>query len=181
MTISKISRKKIYFAAALVIIVVFAAFLWRDFNLYGKISVVKLPDVVVQNIEIDREINGKRWKLISPRVEHKDGIFYGVSLDITITEDDGKVTRIKAESGVFTRSSNDISMVSADAVMREKEEEFKLTAGGVEFEAATEFWSFSDNVTLSDGKLTVNGKEGSYDTKSGLCTVKGGGTVTWKE
>ena len=29
--------------------------------------------------------------------------------------------------------------------------------------------------------ITVEGKEGTYDARSGECTVTGGGVVTWKE
>ena len=142
---------------------------------------IPLPDIIVENIEIDREINGAQWKLISPRVEHRDGLFYGQSLDITITESDDKVTRINAHKGVFTRSNNDIEMTSADAVMKEKEKVYNLKAGRVEFKAAKELWSFFKGVMLTDGKITVEGKEGTYDTKSGECKVTGGGVLTWKE
>lgn len=180
MAIKKISRKKAYTIAALTFIAVIVAFLWRDLNLTDR-SDIPLPDIIVENIEIDREINGAQWKLISPRVEHRDGFFYGDSLDITITESNGKITKINADKGVFTRSSNDIEMTSADAVMTEKGKVYDLSAGRVEFKAATELWSFFNGVTLTDGRITVEGSEGTYDSRSGECTVTGGGVVTWKE
>ncbi len=181
MSIKKISRKKAYTIAALIFVAVIMAFLWRDLNLANRAGNIPLPDIIVENIEIDREINGKQWKLISPRVEHREGLFYGDSLDITITETDGKVTRINAKKGIFTRANNDIEMTSADAVMKAKDNVYDLKAGRVEFDAAKEFWSFFSGVMLTDGKITIEGKEGSYDTKSGECAVKGGGVVTWKE
>ena len=79
MAIKKISRKKAYTIAALTFIAVIVAFLWRDLNLTDR-SDIPLPDIIVENIEIDREINGAQWKLISPRVEHRDGFFYGTLL-----------------------------------------------------------------------------------------------------
>lgn len=181
MSIIKISRKKAFTIAALVFIAVIVAFLWRDFTLANRAGDIILPDIIVENIEIDREISGKQWKLISPRVEHKDGLFYGESLDITITESDGKITRISADKGIFTRADNNIEMTSADAVVTTKENVYSLKAGKVEFDAAKELWSFSNGVMLSNGKITVEGADGSYDSKSGECTVTGGGVVTWKE
>ncbi len=181
MSVKNIFRKKAYTIAALFCIAVVSAFLWRDLNLSNRAADIPLPDIIVENIEIEREINGAQWKLISPRVEHRDGLFYGESLDITITESGDKVTRISADKGVFTRANNDIEMTSADAEMTEKDKVYDLRAGRVEFKAAKELWSFFKGVMLTDGKITVEGKEGTYDARSGECTVTGGGVVTWKE
>lgn len=177
----KISRNKALTITALVFIAVIVAFLWRDLNLANRAGDITLPDIIVENIEIDREINGKQWKLVSPRVEHKDGLFYGESLDVTITENDGKTTRISADKGIFTRANNDIEMTGADAVVTTKEHVYSFKAGRVEFDAAKELWSFFDGVMLSNEKITVEGTDGSYDSKSGECTVTGGGVVTWIE
>ncbi len=181
MSIKKISRKKAYTIAALIFIAVIVFFLWRDLNLAGRVGDIPLPDIIVENIEIDREINGAQWKLISPRVEHRDGLFYGESLDITITESGDKVTRISAEKGVFSRASNDVEMTGADAFVKDKNGEFRLTAQVVEFKAETEQWFFSGGVILTDGKIKVEGKEGIYDTQSGKCIISDGGVITWKE
>ncbi|MDD4160625.1 MAG: hypothetical protein PHO18_06740 [Synergistaceae bacterium] len=181
MSVKKISRKKAYTIAALFFVAVIVVFLWRDLNLASLDGDLMLPDIIVENIEIDREIRGNRWKLISPRVEHKDGLFYGMSLDITITESNGKFTRIKADKGVFARSNNDIKMTSADAVIKDKHNIYSFKAGKAEFDAAKELWSFFDTVMLSDRRISVKGKGGSYDTKSGECIITGGGVITWKE
>lgn len=181
MSLKNISRKKAYTIAALFFIAVIIAFLWRDLNLANMAGDISLPDIIVENIEIEKEINGAEWKLISPRVEHRDGLFYGASLDITITESVDKITRIKADKGVFTRSSNDIEMTSADVVMTDKNKVYNLKTGRVEFKAAKELWSFFNGVMLTDGKVTLEGKEGTYDSKSRECTVKGGGVLKWKE
>ena len=69
----------------ILVIAVGAFYLWRDLHL-SAINKMPIPDLVVENIEIERMISGKKWKLISPRVEHKDGIVYGSSMDVTITD-----------------------------------------------------------------------------------------------
>ena len=181
MPIKSISRKKAYTITALIITAVIVAFFWRDLNLANRVGGIQLPDIIVENIEIERDINGKRWELSSPRVEHRDGIFYGDSLDIKITESNGKYTRISADKGVFTKADNDIEMTGANALMKNKDGEFSLKAGRVEFKAETEQWFFSDGVILTDGKIKVEGKEGIYDTQSGKCIISDGGVITWKE
>lgn len=176
----KISGKKLIVLTVILVIAVGAFYLWRDLNL-SAINKMPIPDLVVENIEIERMINGKKWKLISPRVEHKDGIVYGDSMDVTITDPAGRVTHIYADKGTFTRENNDVSLTSADGVMKENAKEYNLKSGNVKYEAAAEKWNFDDGVALSDGRMLIEGKKGYYDTKSGECRLTDGGTITWSD
>ena len=176
----KISGKKLIVLTVILVIAVGAFYLWRDLNL-SAMNKIPIPDLVVENIEIERMINGKKWKLISPRVEHKDGIVYGDSMDVTITDPAGRVTHIYADKGTFTRENNDVSLTSADGVMIENAKEYNLKSGNVKYEAAAEKWNFDDGVALSDGRMLIEGKKGYYDTKSGECRLTDGGTITWSD
>ena len=176
----KISGKKLIVLTVILVIAVGAFYLWRDLNL-SAMNKIPIPDLVVENIEIERMINGKKWKLISPRVEHKDGIVYGDSMDVTITDPAGRVTHIYADKGTFTRENNDVSLTSADGVMKENAKEYNLKSGNVKYEAAAEKWNFDDGVALSDGRMLIEGKKGYYDTQSGECRLTDGGTITWSD
>ena len=176
----KISGKKLIVLTVILVIAVGAFYLWRDLNL-SAMNKIPIPDLVVENIEIERMINGKKWKLISPRVEHKDGIVYGDSMDVTITDPAGRVTHIYADKGTFTRENNDVSLTSADGDMKENAKEYNLKSGNVKYEAAAEKWNFDDGVALSDGRMLIEGKKGYYDTKSGECRLTDGGTITWSD
>ena len=176
----KISGKKLIVLTVILVIAVGAFYLWRDLNL-SAMNKIPIPDLVVENIEIERMINGKKWKLISPSVEHKDGIVYGDSMDVTITDPAGRVTHIYADKGTFTRENNDVSLTSADGVMKENAKEYNLKSGNVKYEAAAEKWNFDDGVALSDGRMLIEGKKGYYDTKSGECRLTDGGTITWSD
>ena len=176
----KISGKKLIVLTVILVIAVGAFYLWRDLNL-SAMNKIPIPDLVVENIEIERMINGKKWKLISPRVEHKDGIVYGDSMDVTITDPAGRVTHIYADKGTFTRENNDVSLTSADGVMKENAKEYNLKSGNVKYEAAAEKWNFDDGVALSDGRMLIEGKKGYYDTKSGECRLTDGGTIPWSD
>lgn len=175
-----ISKKMIIIPTALFLAAVGVYYLWRDFNL-SNIKRIPVPDIVVNNIEIEREIDGKLWHLTSPMVEHKDGLLNGRSLDVTITEKSGKVTAIFAERGIFTRSNEDLTLFNANAEMRENDKKYNLKSGHVEYVSKTEFWTFTDNITLTDGKMTVEGSEGTFDGRSGSCRLPKGGTITWMD
>lgn len=142
---------------------------------------IRIPDIVVENIVVERLVNGKQWKLMSPRVEHKDGIIYGSSLDITIDEKNGRKTKINAVSAEFTRADNDITMTSADAILSDKDKDYSFSAGELKFDAANEIWSFTNRMTLTDGKIEIEGQSAKYDTKNGDCVITSGGVVKWNE
>lgn len=102
-------------------------------------------------------------------------------MDVTITDPAGRVTHIYADKGTFTRENNDVSLTSADGVMKENAKEYNLKSGNVKYEAAAEKWNFDDGVALSDGRMLIEGKKGYYDTKSGECRLTDGGTITWSD
>ncbi|MDO5114802.1 MAG: LPS export ABC transporter periplasmic protein LptC [Synergistaceae bacterium] len=177
MRISSIPKKKSIVLTAFLIIAVGAFYLWRDLHLSAE--KISIPDIVVENIEMERMINGKKWKIISPRAEHRDGVVYGESLDITITDPGGRETHIYADKGTFTRENNDITMTNGDGRMLENGKEYNLKSGAIKYEAATERWHFAEGVVLSSDKMTVSGQNGMYDTLSGDCFISNGGTVEW--
>lgn len=173
-------KKKIFVLAAVVCAIAVGAFyLWHDLHLSASGS-VSLPDIVVEDIDIERTIGDKKWKLLSPRVEHKDGLIYGASLDVTVTEPNGKITQIHAEKGVFARESNDVTMVNANGKVRNKSKEYCFNSGKVNYEASSEIWYFADNFTLTAGhQMVIGGRAGYYDMKSGICRITDKGMITW--
>lgn len=178
--IEKRKKKMIVLAAVVCLIAVGAFYLWHDLHL-GAAEKIPLPDIVVEDINIERVIEGKNWKLLSPRVEHKEGFIYGVSLDVTITEPNGKETQIYADNGVLARESNDLSLVNADGVTRDNGKEYRLKSKKVDYDASTEIWHFAEGVTLTDGHMVIAGKTGYYEMKSGECRITDEGTITWSD
>lgn len=179
MNTSGVSRWKLYLSAAIFIAALLGIYLWRDLHLSDKGS-VKIPDIVVENINVERDVNGKHWILISPRVEHKDGIVYADSLDVTVLEPDGKKTNILSDSGTFTRSNNDLTLKSADGTLNEKDKKYNLKAGDVYYKAADEMWNFTNGVVIGDGKVCAKGNSGYFASTSGDCFLSGDCVVTWE-
>lgn len=176
----RFSKKKFIVLAAVVAIAVGVFYFWRDLHL-SAVKRVPLPDVVVEDIEVERLVDGKMWKLISPRVEHKNGLIHGVSLDVTITEDNGKVTYIYADKGTFSRKNNNLDLTHADGTMKQNDKEYNLKSGRAKYTAAKDLWNFSKGVTLTDGHFVVSGKTGYYDAKKGECGLTNGGTISWND
>ncbi|MCF0247268.1 MAG: LPS export ABC transporter periplasmic protein LptC [Synergistes sp.] len=174
------SRKKIARWTAIIVIAVGAYYVWRDLNL-DVFADTDLPDLVVENIDVERKVGSDDWTLSSPRVEHKDGVIYGTSLDVSIKTPTGRVTNIFAEEGTFTRENNDITLTNADGAMVENNKVYNMKTSNAVYKAASETWFFDEGIILSDDKMVVEGSKGYYNTKNGECRITEGGTVTWSE
>ena len=178
--LKKLSATKIAVLAVLFFTAVGVYYVWRDLHL-DALNKIPLPDVVVENLDLERVINGDKWLFKSPRVEHKDGMLYGDSMDVVITSPKGRLTHITAEKGIFTRADNDLTLKNANGEMSENNKKYYLKSGSVFYSDAQKNWHFSDGIELTMGNMKVSGKDGYYDTKSGDCRVTNGGTIVWNE
>lgn len=177
-----LSRKRITTGLAVLIVLIvliMALYLWRDLRL-SDTKDVPLPDIVVENIVINRTIDGKNWKLVSPRVEHRDGIVYGHSLDVTITDATDTRTFLTSVGGTFSRASNDVELTDARGVLTQTDgRTYNLTAGIVNYDASAKKWIFKNKVNLTDGKMEISAPNGYFDTTNGQCVLSGRGILTW--
>lgn len=173
------SRGKLKFYVSLALLAVIAFYFRRDLRLGLNLSDIAIPDVVVENIEIKRVFDGNEWVLLSPRAEHKQGMLYGQSIDITVTATSGEVSRMFAENGEFSRESSDVTLENMNADVVRDGKNIRMEAGRAYYDSVADIWYFSDDVTIFDGSVEASGPEGSYSVKDGLSLITGGGTVTW--
>ncbi|MCR5336467.1 MAG: LPS export ABC transporter periplasmic protein LptC [Synergistes sp.] len=182
MSSSKLPKKTLCLLAVIIAAAAGGYYLWRDLHL-SAIENIKVPDIVVENIELERVIEGKKWKLISPRVEHKNNMLYGDSMDVTISDPAGKFTQMYADKGVFSRHSNDVLLTNAEGTMKEdaKDRVYDLKSGRAKYDSSAEKWYFKNGVTfaLTENNTVIRGKSGYYDSKNGVCRLTERGTVTW--
>ena len=172
-------RKRYLIGIAVILTAVLVVYFWKDLHLeYG--NKIPVPDMVVENIDVKRVIEGQNWRLKSPLVEHKDKVIYAKSLDIETVDKSSYDIKIKAVSGTFLREINDFTLIDAFGVMKKTNGTiYNLTSGKVFYEAKTEIWNFSNNVIISDDKTEISGPIGVYNTISGDMSLPNGGIVKW--
>lgn len=174
-----LSRKRIIIFLATAIIAVLGLYLWRDLRLSAK-SGIPVPDIVVENIEVKRTIDGKDWILLSPKVEHKDGIVQAVSLDVTIIDKLKEETHILSEKGTFSRANNNITLYKANGTLiQAKGASYMMTSGKVDYDYSQKKWFFADNLRINNEKMEISAPSGYFDTNSGECVLFGRGLITW--
>lgn len=176
-----ITRKTYFTGIAVILAVVLLAYFLKDLNL-DLADKIAVPDIVVENIDVNRVIKGQQWRLKSPYVEHKDEVIYAKSLDISTVDKTSSDIRITAVRGTLLREKNDFTLFDAIGVMTKQNGKiYNLTSGKVIYEAETEIWNFSHSVIISDNKTEVTGSDGVYNMISGVITLPNGGTVQWKD
>lgn len=175
-------KTKKYIAGIVVIFTaVLAVYLWKDLNLDGG-SKIPLPDIVVENIDIIREVNGQDWRLKSPHVEHKDNVIYAKYVDIETVDKENSNIKINAEKGTFFRETDDFTLTDAHGVMlKENKKNYSLVSGKVYYLAKDETWNFSEKVTISDDVMVITGPVGIYKSKVGDMLLPNGGIISWLE
>lgn len=178
MFIREFGLKKIIISAVILITALMAVYLWRDLHLGDK-DRIRVPDIVVENIEVNRDIEGKKWTLKAPRVEHKDGIIYGYSMDVTVAYKDGRKTELKSENGTFTRESEDITLNNSHGTLSDKDKMYNLNTGTAFYNSASKTWYFSNDIYISDAKSELTAAKGTYDTNTGIFSVSGNSKIKW--
>lgn len=158
-------------------IAVLGGYLWRDFHLTGREE--KLPDVVVENLEVERVIDRRKWNIVSPKIEHRDGKIYGDSMDVTVLAESGDISTFYAESGVFMRKSGDIKLSRVTGSAVKGSDKISIAAGRADYDAGDKIWRLADGVFMSNDKFEIRGPSGLYDDTKGTASVTGGGTAKW--
>ncbi|MDO4988138.1 MAG: hypothetical protein Q4E17_03820 [Synergistes sp.] len=177
--LGKFTKRNITVLAVLAFLTAGAFYLWHDLRLAYNFT-KELPDIVVENIEIEREIKGRKCKLSAPYVEHRKGTVYAKSVDIRISEAEGKTTEAKAASGKFVRDTNNASLGKVEGFYKDREKVCAFSSGAAEYNAESGVWKFSEGVMLDNGSVVVEGEKGSYNNEDGICHITGGGVVTWR-
>ena len=174
-----ISKAKIKLSLISLSVLLLCFYVYKDLNLKQS-ETIKIPDVVVNNIEVNRVVNGDNWLLKAPRVEHKDKKLYAKSLDIKVDTKDSKEIFILAEEGIFSRTDNNLELTSADAKMTENSKDYYLTAGNANYDSSSKIWSFSNSVRITDTKTVANAESGTFDSVSGYCVLSGNANILFK-
>lgn len=174
-----ITKGKISAAAVVFFIASAAFYLWRDFHLKANVNDMPIPDIVVENIEVNRNIGDKSWRFVSPRVEHKDGAILGQSLDISVKNREGCESKLFAVSGIFLRDNNNVTLNKVHGEMSSGGTLYELTAGSADYIQSEDVWLLKNIVTVSDGSVDITGCEGYFDENSRECFISGDAKAEW--
>jgi hypothetical protein len=156
---------------------IFAFLLSRDLSLPEIHPPTNLPDVVVESLDLDRTVEGARWRIAAARVERSDGVTRAASMDVAA--DDGRRNlEFKAASGEIREDPFILRLAGVEGTQMQGAARVRFSAPTAEFRQETKIWLFPEGVRLTDGHVAIRGGSARAE-RSGAFTIRKEVSARW--
>jgi hypothetical protein len=167
-------------AVFLIIAASLVYFLMRDLGLPLSITSVRLPDVIVENIDFRREIDGREWHVVARTAEHDSGRIRADSLRVHVSEPEaGRSAELEAVSGEFTQDGGDVLLYSLEGVVVTPDRSIDVIAPRAFYGGSEKIWTLDGGVTLRDGSSYMKGGSARIDP-DGVVSIDKGVEARWR-
>ena len=177
----KIRRSYIFILLALLGIGVLIRYAFRDIDLNVDLlreGLERMPSLVLENLEFEREISGDLWQVNVPLAERNNGMVEVYSVDVHRWLADGKEWYFRSAYGTYREKEGRAELfrllgtLEADArVMNLESPELFLSQDSGEF-------LFPKGFTIYDSEFILKTDLASID-ESGVILLDRGGTIRW--
>jgi hypothetical protein len=123
-----------------------------------------LPDVVVENFNFKRSMEGREWNVVAVSAEHRSGVVRAATIDLFV--DEPSVRRnaaVRAISGEFTSGNSEMSLFTVNGVVRYADGSADIAAPEANYDAADDTWFFPDGAELFGEESFMTGNVVSVD------------------
>ena len=178
----KISPVKIFIAALFIGIVILARYAMRDMNLNVDLlreSLMKMPGIVMENIQFSREVSGDLWRVKIPYLERDGNLFSVKSLDVIreISNDNGKWKFI-GDEGLYSADKNIASVKGLHGVLDSKKRVWTLESPKLNWAQENNTFIFPEGLVIYDSEVLLRTPTASMDN-SGVILLEQGGVIQW--
>ncbi|MDD2453484.1 MAG: hypothetical protein WC452_08845 [Aminobacteriaceae bacterium] len=137
-----------------------------------------IPDTILENIKIDREIEGDLWKADIGKVERGKDWANFFDIDIEMTRKTGQLWTLKAPKGRYFEKNMRAEISDPDGTMTEKGIVFYYSAPLAKWEQKTNIILFPDGVVASGDMGRFSG---SYVKllPGGVMEAEKGASLVW--
>ena len=160
-------------------LLVAAAVLWRDLSLPERAREKAQTQLVVDDLEMEREISGDLFKIRASQARKmQDGLIEASSLDIHAFLSGEGDWKLNAVSGKLeNKGAILLSEVSAKHVGDGLDMDVKAPIAS--WDPESRIWQFDGPVTITQGSLSAGGSKGKAKP-GGLVTLSGEAWATWE-
>jgi hypothetical protein len=149
-------------AVAAIIFIALAAlgvfYLRRDLGLRVNIPTERLPDVVVENLDFRRVIDGRNWRVTARTAAHDSGLITANSIDVFVTgPDSGEAARFYAGSGEFAEKTDDVVLYTVRGALAARGRSIDVLAPRADYSNANKIWTLSGGVLIQDSEAELKG------------------------
>ena len=178
----KISPAKIFIAALFIGIIILARYAMRDMNLDVDLlreSLMKMPGIVMENIQFSREVSGDLWRVKIPYLEREGNLFSVKSLDVTreISNDSGEWKFI-GDEGVFSYDKQIASVKGLHGRLDSKKRVWNLESPKLNWAQENNTFVFPEGLVIYDTEFLLRTPLASMDN-SGVILLEQGGVIQW--
>ena len=174
------SRGKIIFVITIVASALFIYFMLIDSNISVNLNAVDLPDIVVEQVDFVRIINGREWRVKAIDAESKSGMISARSLDINVLEPDTKRgSQIYASGGEYSTTDDKMWLRDVDGIIFLEDRSVDIYAKRADYDSSEDVWYFSEGIAASDDRIFVTGGVARLET-DGILSLGKGARVRWE-
>jgi len=178
----KISPAKIFLLALFIGIIILARYAMRDMNLNVDLlreSLMKMPGIVMENIQFSREVSGDLWRVKIPYLERDGNLFSVKSLDVTrkISNDNGEWNFI-GDEGIYSYDQQIASVTGLHGRLDTKERVLNLESPKLNWAQENNTFLFPDGLVMYDSEFLLRTPLASMDN-SGVILLEQGGVIQW--
>ena len=178
----KISPTKIFLAALFIGIIILARYAMRDMNLNVDLlreSLMRMPGLVMENIQFSREVSGDIWRVKIPYLEREGNLISVKSLDVTreISNDNGEWKFI-GDEGIYSYDKNIASVSGLHGTLDSKTRILTLESPKLNWTQENNTFVFPEGLVIYDSEFFLRTPLASMDN-SGVILLEQGGVIQW--
>ncbi|GHV44153.1 hypothetical protein FACS1894204_00810 [Synergistales bacterium] len=188
-------NKKIFLVLFLAVLSVgwIARYVVRDINLdvdILRMSLEKMPAIIMENLDFEREISGDIWRAHIPRAARRDGVVEVTSVDATRNQAGGQEWYFRSASGLYSEKTGSadfsglLGTLETGARVLNLESPTLLFLGyGVSRDERDENdyeFLFPDGLVVYDAEILVTADTAKLN-KDGVILLEKGGVIRWKK
>lgn len=163
-------------------LVVLVRFAMRDMELNVDLlreSIMKVPAVVMENIQLSREVSGDMWRVKIPYLDRDGDLVNVKSLDIRrhISGDKGEWYFFGGE-GVYSHDVKEASIKGLLGTLADENRTWNLEGKRLNWKEKNNTFIFPEGLVLYDEELSLNAPYASMDN-SGVILLDHGGVIQW--
>ena len=178
----KLSRTKIVMVALFVGLVIIVSYARRDIQLDVDLlreSLLNMPGLVMENIQMSREVSGDMWRIKLPYLDREGDIIRMRSLDIRrqLSGDKGEWYFFGRE-GIYSHDINAASISGLLGTLENDGRTWKLESNRLDWQEGKDSLVFPEGLFIYDDELKLKTPQASID-KSGVILLEQGGVIQW--
>ena len=141
-------------------------------------SLQRMPGLVLENLEFEREISGDFWQVEIPLAERRDGMVEVRSVDIRRLLANGREWYFKGASGVYSEKEESADLYALLGTLETDVRVLNLESPRLSWSREKNDFFFPYGVTIYDSEFILTAKIASID-ESGVVLLDKGGVIEW--